>query len=58
MRVWGERGNKPGVICVCANIKLVSRREMKGPLNEAFQDRLGVFSHIKLEGAVEKVTAA
>lgn len=56
--VWDERGNKPGVVCVCANIKFVRRGEMKGPLNEAFQDRLSVFSHIKLEGAEKKVTCA
>lgn len=56
-RVWDEHDDEPGVVCVRADVKLVRRGEMKGPLNEAFQDGLGVFSHVKLEGA-KKVTAA
>lgn len=57
LRARFKCSNKPGVVCVCANVKLVRRGEMKGALNEALQDRLSVFSHVKLEGAIEKVTA-
>lgn len=49
--------DKPGVICVGAHIKLISRWEFEWSLIEAFQDGLCAFCHVELwstEGDVYK----
>lgn len=40
--------DSPGVVCVGAHVKLVSRWEVELSLVEAFKDRLCDFSHVEL----------
>lgn len=43
-----ETLDTPGVVRVCAHVKLVSRWEVEWALYEALQDGLCVFSHVEL----------
>lgn len=52
IKCWGRFGmemmDTPGVVRVCAHVKLISRWEVEWALYEALQDGLCVFSHVEL----------